>query len=138
MVYRNKYNMLNASPDEDISENSLLFSTQELILMGELGESTSELELNMRKFIKDSKTEEGAFSNNPNTAKLEYGEKDRELSHDQATSIIALGAEKPKTFGHHSKALIKSLRERFWASDSRLQVDFKRILHPRDWIYYES
>ena len=138
MDYRNKYNMLNASGSEDISENSLLFSAQELILKERLGESTKEIELNMRKFLRDSETPEGMLSNNPNTAQLAYGEKDRELSHDQATTIVALGHEKRSTLGWAKDKLVKALRSRFWASDSRLQFDLKRILHPRDWIYYES
>ena len=40
MSFRNKYKLLNASESEYISENSFLYSTQELILREELGEKT--------------------------------------------------------------------------------------------------
>jgi len=96
MSYINKYNLINASKNEGVAENTLLFTTEYifLLMMTDIKEPYVEsLKTHMINYLDANKVEKGLYNQLPDD--IVVFEKDRYMSHDQLLAIIAFS----KIFG---------------------------------------
>lgn len=121
----NKYSLINATGDEGVSENTLLFSVENLFM----GNSDVKLD-DIILFIEKLEVEEGLYNNLPS---LVIG-KDKFMSHDNITAIVSLS--KQKGMSYH-KLIWEWLKSHLMTYDNiSKKTSLRRILHPRDMIYY--
>lgn len=122
----NKHQMINATGDDGVSENTLLFSVENYLL-----ERKDVYYADMLYFISQlggSVTE--PYNNLPG---LTSG-KDKYTSHDQLTALAVFSLAMKRDFHKHIWSWLKS----HWFSYDNIskKTNFKRIMHPKDILFY--
>lgn len=126
-MFINKYGMINAHSLDIVSENTILF-TLEYILLNPPDKSSMEKKL--ENFIADCETMPGLYNQQPG---LTFG-KDRYMSHDTLTAIVAYSHL--KGYNYHKK-IWNHLKSHWFTYDNiTAKTNFSRIMHPRDILYY--
>jgi hypothetical protein len=124
----NRYGLINAKPEEDVSENCLLFTLENIILKESNDIPTLDLVVNCEDYIDlmyDPKT--GMYDNIPG---LKTG-KDAKISHDQYTSLCSFSY---RTGGNHHKLFWD--RVKFGTYDNLTgKFNIKCVIHPRDYLF---
>lgn len=132
MSFYDDFGLINAKPGEKNGENALLFTVEHFFLVQDKTERFS-----IRQAIHTCQNDTGIYEQNP--ARLLKG-KDKYMSHDQLTAIIAFSYY--NNLDIHIDIWNEIKRQWFRYNNMEIPQTFmekllnKRFLHPRDIIFY--
>lgn len=127
MKFKNKYFLINATEHETVSENTVLFSYENLLL-----QYNDVLNRHILNYIGLCKISKGRYNQLPHTT----GTHDDYMSHDQLTTFMNMfyGMK----LNNEYKEIWEEIKKQKFRYDNinPNKPSWKRILHPRDIIYY--
>jgi len=128
--FLDSYGLVLPHPGTEVRENSILFTVEHYMLTGERKELVQDL-------IELCRTDKGLYSQHPSHA---LQGKDRYMSHDQLTAMIAFS--KMNDLDIHKEFWEEIKRQWYRYNNIDVPQTFmekllnKRFLHPRDIIFY--
>ena len=127
MAYFNKHGLLNAKSTDDVSENTVLFTAEYILLLEERGLPYEELLEKWCKYVDSCCIQDGLYRP-PTEVSDVY------MSHDSLTGIVTLSHK----FGLDYHTKIWGYLKSHWGTYDNItgKVNFKRFYHPRDLLYY--
>ena len=126
MSFYNKYNLINATKEDIVAENTVLFSVEYSFI----NPKDREMIFNIIKFIEKCKKGKGLFDPFPNAE----GTKDQYMSHDNLTAFVAMS--KKHNWKYHKEIWNYLVKHFFTYDNISGKVNFKRFMHPRDILFY--
>ena len=125
MSFLNKYGLINARSVDTVSENTILFTTELLLLKHNEG-----IKQRLIDFINACKVKDGLYKQNPEL----FGTHDDYMSHDTLTGLVAFSYK--YDLNYHKEIWAYLVKHLFTYDNVSGKINFDRFMHPRDIIYY--
>ena len=119
MFFNEEYKLLNATEEDIVAENTVLFSVEYFML------GNNSIKIRIVKFLEMCRKNKGLFNPFPNS----LGTKDQYMSHDNLTAVVAFS--KLNGYHYHKEIWDYLVKHLFTYDNVSGKINFKRTVTVR-------